>query len=332
MDTVSVTVKFDRMLEIKEIEKIESYRFIKVSRGKRELDKSIFKISYPKFIGENNATLITNKEDVLKCNKRFVEILKEIRPNDMMTLNINRIDIPITYIMPENKSFTQYKSMFYLLAKIYEKRVGKECGTKGIIDLKENEFQTVVYADAKNVNDYNCKVVFYDQHARYKDTYGGNIEELVKKHPDLNRRMRIEVSKKINRKSMELGKFGEFDLLGEYNEEFMRYTLDKLFNVDVLWNEMEEQKSKWKIWFNAKIPNFVGKGLWEVIKEEDMYEPMRSVMTELNLEKKNFEARITSLRKELKRIETRENRMIIDLYDEVLKIRGSIAMMLTYYK
>ena len=83
MDTVSVTVKFDRMLEIKEIEKIESYRFIKVSRGKRELDKSIFKISYPKFIGENNATLITNKEDVLKCNKRFVEILKEVRPNDM---------------------------------------------------------------------------------------------------------------------------------------------------------------------------------------------------------------------------------------------------------
>ena len=84
MDTISVTVKFDRMLENNEIERIEHYRFIKISRGKRELYKSIFKISYPKFIGENNATLV----NVFKCNKRFVEILKELRPNDMMTLNI----------------------------------------------------------------------------------------------------------------------------------------------------------------------------------------------------------------------------------------------------
>ncbi|MGL5202048.1 hypothetical protein [Cetobacterium sp.] len=332
MDTVSVTVKFDKMLELNEIEKIESFRFIKVSRGKREIDKSIFKISYPKFIGENNATLITNKEDVLRCNKRFVEILKEIRPNDVMTLNINRIDIPVTYIMPEDKSFAQYKSIFYLLAKIYEKRVGKVCGTKGIIDLKENSFQTVVYADAKNINDYNSKVVFYDQYARYKDTYAGEIEELVKKHPDLNRRMRIEVSKKINRKPMELERFSNFDLLGEYNEEFMRYILDNLFDLSAIWNELEEQKDKWRVWFNTKVPNFIGKMLWEVIKEEDMYEPMRSVITELKLEKKNFEARITSLRKELNRIETKDNRMVIDLYDELLKIRANVTLMLKYYK
>ncbi|MEG0235851.1 MAG: hypothetical protein RR523_06435 [Cetobacterium sp.] len=332
MDTVSVTIKFDRMLEVDEIEKIESYRFIKVSRGKREFDKSIFKISYPKFVGENNATLITNKEDVLKCNKRFVEILKEIRPNDTMTLNINRIDIPVTYIMPENKTFTQYKSMFYLLAKIYKKRVRKECGTKGILDLKESKFQTIVYADSKNVNDYNCKVVFYDQYARYKDTYKGDTEELVKKHPDLKRRMRIEVSKKINRKPMELEEFSNFDLLGKYNEDFMRYILDNLFDLNLLWNEIEEQKRKWKVWFDAKIPNFIGKMLWEVIKKEDMYEPMRNAMNELKLEKKNYEARITILRKMLKRIEDKDNIMIIDLYNEVLKIRCAIAMMLTYYK
>lgn len=332
MDTVSVTVKFDRMLELNEIEKIESYRFIKVTRGKREVNKSIFKISYPKFIGDNNATLITNKEEVLRCNRRFVEILKELRPNDMMSLNINRIDIPVTYIMPEDKSFTQYKSMFYLINKIYEKRVGKECGIKGILDLKENKFQTVVYADTKNVNDYNCKVVFYDQYARYKDTYKGDIEELVKKHPNLDKRMRIEVSKKINRKPMELEVFSSFDLLGEYNEDFMRYILDNLFDLNLLWNEVEEQKRKWEIWFDAKICNFVGKTLWEVIKEEDMYQPMRNAMNELKLEKKTLEARITSLRKELKRIETKDNRMIIDLYEEVLKIRVNVAMMLTRYK
>lgn len=331
MDTISVTVKFDRMLENNEIEKIERYRFIKVSRGKRELDKSIFKISYPKFIGENNATLITNKEDVFRCNKRFVEILKEIRPNDIMTLNINRIDIPITYIMPENKSFAQYKSMFYLLAKIYEKRVGKVSGTKGIVDLKENKFQTIVYADSKNVNDYNCKVVFYDQYARYKDTYEGNIEELLKKHPDLKRRMRIEVSKKINRKPMNLEEFANFDLLGNYNEDFMRYILDNLFNINTILYEREEQKRKWEVWFDAKITNFIGRMLWEIIKEEDMYEPMREAIKSLGLEKKTQEARITNLRKELTRIEERENKIIIDLYDEVSKICIYIAGFLKYY-
>ena len=100
--------------------------------------------------------------------------------------------------MPEDKSFTQYKSMFYLINKIHEKRVGKECGIKRRLDLKENKFQTTVYVDTKNINDYNCKVVFYDQYARYKDTYKGDIEELVKKHPNLDKRMRINISKKSN--------------------------------------------------------------------------------------------------------------------------------------
>ena len=39
---------------------------------------------------------------------------------------------------------------------------------------------------------------------------------------------------------MELEVFSNFDLLGEYNEDFMRYILDNLFDLNLLWNEVEE--------------------------------------------------------------------------------------------
>lgn len=85
------------------------------------------------------------------------------------------------------------------------------------------------------------------------------------------------------------------------------------------------------MWFNAEITNFIGRMLWEIIKEEDMYEPMREAIKSLGLEKKTQEARITNLRKELKRIKERENKIIIDLYDEVSKICIYIAGFLKYY-
>ena len=331
MDTISVTVRFSKMLTWREIEKIENSGFIKVNKAKKEYEKFIFKISYPKFIGENNATLITNKEDVLRCNKRFVEILKELRPYDGMILNINRIDIPITYIMPENKNFREYKGLFYLLAKLYSIKREGVCGTKGILDLKDERFETIIYADTKNVKDYNSKIMFYDQYARYADTYKESMKDLVKKHPDLNRRMRIEVSKKINRVPMKLENFGDFDLLGKYNQEFMEYILENLFDLELLWKELEQQKEKWKIMFNTKLPNFTNKFLWEVVAKEDMYEPMREAIKFLELEKKTQEYRITILRKELIKIEEKEKQMILDLYIELLNIRKFVASLLKLY-
>lgn len=37
------------------------------------------------------------------------------------------------------------------------------------------------------------------------------------------------------------------------NEDFMRYTLDNLFNINTILYEIEEQKRKWEVWLMQRL-------------------------------------------------------------------------------
>lgn len=233
MDTISITLTFNQPLNEKEIEAIEKCQYISVkSRGKIKANDLIIKLSYPKFKGNTNATLIHDSETVLACNKEFVRVIRSLRPTGSIIMKLNRIDIPFTVYMKDGKSFNDYIGVFYTMGYIH---INKNNGRKviSISNFMEDQLETLTFTDTLNLKDYNHKIVIYNQYKRFHDTYTGGFKSLlIQEHPDLYKRIRIEVSKKINRHPFKLEEFESMDLYSEYCNSFIEYILNNLYDED----------------------------------------------------------------------------------------------------
>ena len=76
--------------------------------------------------------------------------------------------------------------------------------------------------------------MIYNQDLNISDKYKDTYQNIIKEFPDLKKRIRIEVSKRIRRKTMGISTFAKFDIFSLYFPRFKRYLLDNLLNIEDL--------------------------------------------------------------------------------------------------
>lgn len=297
MDTISVTVGFESILTIEEINKLEKHKYIKFKRyGRRDIDSAIFKVSYPKFIGKNNATLVYDSKTILDCNIAFVSAIRTIRPYDDITLKVNRIEI-------------LYSSI------------------KSINDFLNDTIETLILADMGNIKDYNNKITIYNQHKRFIDTHATEVEQTVKEYPNLPRRIRIEVSKKINRAAIKLDRFTDMDLYGLYNNDFLDYAIGDMCDSKLTQEYMDIGKNNWIGIFGCKNSyTYREIGLVNPLSIGDNYNSVRMALTAPIGNKHTLDSAMTAMRKVIKEVEAKKGYKILDVVPEFNRIRDELNL------
>ena len=234
------------------------------------------RFSYPRFFSKTNAYLIKTKEECIRVHKKFiveiwseVGLIKDIRTNEKIELKewinnnlrikLTRVDVPFTYIMGDTESFKSYQTVYKVLGEVFKIK-NKKCVPKEI--KGDGEIQTIVLSNTANPNDYNSKLTIYNQAQKFKDYYKEKFPALVKlmkeSYPDLEQRIRMEVSKRVNRKEFTLEEFENFDIFTEYVKPYAKYILDNVFDDEVLEKVKEQQIAllKEKLTAERKKNNF----------------------------------------------------------------------------
>lgn len=314
MDTISVTLAFNRQLTKNEIERIEKHRFIQhMSISKTNHSHHIFKISYPKFKGKTNCVLIHDSEIALECNKAFGDIIKEIRKKDNISIKINRVDIPYTFYMENGEKFNDYKNIFYYMAYSFNYKYQEKAKNIAISDFLEDQVETIILSDCGKVKCGNYKIMIYNQYKKYLDIYSNEIDNILKDHSDLPLRLRIEISKKINMNSMSLEKFMELDLYTLYNNNFIDFALENLFNKDAI-NQLNMKR--YRAWIGA-FGKVTSENNYKYIIQSNLKigDNYKVIKIALGMCKtgKTLEGAITSVRKELKKYEAENGFIIFDI-------------------
>ena len=258
------------------------------------------RFSYPRFFDNTNAYLITNKEECIRVHKKFIaeywaEIgaMKKIEPTEGIELmkwmkknvriKITRIDIPFTYIMDDNESFKSYRTVYKVLTDVFRIK-NRKCIPKEVSG--NGEIQTIVLSNSSNPNDYNSKLTVYNQAQKFKDyykeKYPGILELIYKENPNIEQRIRMEVSKRINRKEFTIDEFKCFDIFTEYVSSYAKYILDNVFDEKILSEIKKEQIEtlKNKLILERKKGNFNYENFiltnydniydWEILKQAIM--------------------------------------------------------------
>ena len=234
------------------------------------------RFSYPRFFSKTNAYLVKTKEECIRVHKKFigeiwseVSLMTEIRRNEKIELGdwiknnlrikLTRVDVPFTYVMEDTESFKSYQTVYKVLEEIFKIK-NKKCVPK---EIKGNgEIQTIVLSNTANPNDYNSKLTIYNQAQKFKDYYKEKypslLESIYKENIDLEQRIRMEVSKRVNRKEFTLKEFEDFDIFTEYVKPYAKYILDNIFDDEVLEKVKEQQVAllKEKLIAERKKNNF----------------------------------------------------------------------------
>lgn len=166
--------------------------------------------------------------------------------------------------------------------------------------------------------------MIYNQDLNISDKYKDTYQNIIKEFPDLKKRIRIEVSKRIRRKPMGISTFAKFDIFSLYFPRFKRYLLDNLLNIDdleIFYKKKIEELTNLLVEEKEKKRNFTYEAfLLEYINSILDYEILRRVLKESTSNIKTFENAITAVRKLLKGYEEKNNIMILDVYNTIHKI------------
>lgn len=211
------------------------------------------KLSYPRAYAATNAYLISNSQECLVVNNRFISEIEyrlTYDSNNNMRLNYNdlinwfrsnvsirltRVDTPFTYLMSE-PNFNGYKNLYMMLNDIYtysnSNAIPKNFGVLG-----SGEMESLIFTNTTNVSSYHSKIMIYNQYNKFQNYYGNSnmvlFNSILLEYPDLPNRMRIEVSKRINRKGFTTEEFRVFDIFSAYVYQNAKYALENLFNIDI---------------------------------------------------------------------------------------------------
>lgn len=296
-----------------------------------EETKIIVKLSFPRFYFENNAYLIKTYVECAKVQRHFVKQLKEDKLlKKIKTIRVTRVDIPFTYIMDEDKEFHDYSNIFKILAFSFTQQY-PEVEAKSIVDTIKKREQTVIYADTPTISAYNKKITIYNQmknlDSKNRETI--DIERTLEKYPELPRRMRIEMSKRIKRKEMTLKEFGEYELFKEYLKKYKEELKELLFDEELLDRVYEEGiENLSEILKEEKEyrgDSFTYKKFISDYKEDIYdYKLLKGAVKNVVLKQKTRESAITEIRKELNIQEEKKGLIVIGVHDIVEEIADTI--------
>ena len=317
-----------------------------------DIREIILTFSFPKYYSKTNAYLIKTREECIqaqiyftttilvslafKASKYGLKLIDWLR--DHITVKIIRVDTPFTYLKEEGEEFNSYRNIFQFLALVY-KKVNKKNGIKSIYEYLDETIETLTLADNPNVNSANKKISIYNQNKKIKDCYGkkGNefLENIEKEFPDLKNRIRIEASKRINRKEMNFIEFLGFDIYKEYVNEFLEYilenTLDKKMleivkeeSIKKLAQELSIERSK----NGFRIKDFILKHKEKILS----FDVLRKAIMKTSLKENSGYILVTKARKIIEELEKEKGIIYMDVEKKIQNIRERILEYQEDYK
>ena len=334
MDTIEVKFNFRGNPLLEEIESFKNhvssltspkgYRycdFLRFSRTKKKKSwGAIFKISYPRYFNGDNSYLITTRKECFEVQEHLINsiLCDPFFRAIIVDVKLARVDIPFTYYMREDMDFHSYINAYKIFALVYNIKK-EEMRAKGYIDLIDEKYETVVYSDnGKTDKSSNDRLMIYNQYQNLKTKLGEErIEEIIANSQELKRRMRLEVSKRIRREPFSLENFKNFDILGEYFDDYKNYILENVLNREIienLYNEkvknLSELLSQNRALGNFNYEVFILKNLDNIYDYEIL---RRALGIEID-NSKTRESAITRVRKILNEYEKEERIIIMDTY------------------
>lgn len=248
-------------------------------------------ISYPKYYYPTNVYLISKSVECSQVNNDFIVYLRNCiifdevgnyRPNYMalqnyfennIIISLIRVDTPFTYFMKEEETFYSYKNVYKLLTYIYMQNNTK-ARPKSYNDFEKGNIETLIFTNTSNVGAYNRKITIYNQSNKISDYYQNNstlFDQIMKDYPDLQNRIRIEVSKRIRNRIFSPEEFRNFNVFDKYVLSFAEYALENMFNKNILIEVIANQKEKLKMLLQQErqaiyftYENFIYKYLEEI--------------------------------------------------------------------
>lgn len=317
-----------------------------------DIREIILTFSFPKYYSKTNAYLIKTREECIKAQICFnTKILASLDSKaskyglklidwlrEHITVKIIRVDTPFTYLKEESEEFNSYRNIFQFLALVYNK-VNKKSGIKSIHTYLDETIETLTLADNPNVNSANKKVSIYNQNKKIKDCYGkkGNefLENIEKEFPDLKNRIRIEASKRINRKEMNFIEFLGFDIYKEYVNEFLEYilenTLDKKMleivkeeSIKKLAQELSIERSK----NGFRIKDFILKHKEKILS----FDVLRKAIMKTSLNENSGYTLVKKAKKRIEELEKEKGIIYMDVEKKIQNIRERILEYQEDYK
>lgn len=338
MDTISIKIilrKGHRSTEtilragdyITNIKSPKGYKYCDVLRFESE-NEIIVKISYPRYYFGNNAYIIRQGYECLDVQEHFIKNIKQsslLRNLDEIVLT--RVDIPFTYLMNEFERFSDYINIFKVMGEVYYKR-NPQGRPKAYEDLISEEKETIIYSDSKTASGYNKRVIIYNQYLNLKSKLEPEeMERILKSFPDLEDRMRIEVSKRIRRKAYSMLEFAEADLFSDYKNKYRKYIFDNLLNLDEIERVYKKRIDElaYQLIEDRKSSNFTyEKFILNEIKDIYDYEILRQAINKVCSNIKTRENAVTTVRKIIFEYEKRRKIIIMKTGEKLERIGNYI--------
>ena len=286
------------------------------------------KVSYPRFYKGINAFLVTNPTLCLEVNKYLVNSLGQVlsyQGYKISYISLIRVDIPFTYYMPDDLTFEKYFNVFKIMAHIYHNTRANTitADVKGIIDMISTNIETVTFTSTRGSGG-NKEITIYNQYLNIerKTSSPSQFDEYMNLYPNLKKRIRIEVSKRINRGYFSPAVFASFDILGAYGEQCKDFLMKYLFNkkqLEIVHNLFyQELDNSFKRYVSTygRI-NYTN---WLHVNKELLidYGIIRNVLANNIHNQKTLESAITVVRKEL------SNLALLNVFSVIEDIKDTI--------
>lgn len=344
MDTIQIKLELNHIgLTMEDFKRIETFiNHIKSPYGYTFCDmldirgtRSIgVKISYPRFFYGSNVFLITTKEQCFQVQRWFSENIENMMVLIGARIYLERVDIPFTYIMPPDYDFYSYNKLYGIMAMVHaEKRI--KGSRKMYADILTQRPETLIYTDTKTPSSYNNKVMIYNQflNVEAKVDSEETLNMFLDKYPDLQYRMRIEVSKKIRRNPFSIVDFGNFDIIGVYLSQLKETALENLLDFQIIDNIYENEAiqlanilniERQRSGFNYEV--FI---LQNISKIYD-YEILRRALGLAVDNTKTRESAVTAVRRHLNNYSQMNNIIVMDVYARLRDIKKSVEQFQIY--
>lgn len=313
---------------INEIKSVYGYKYcdcLEISRT----GNLIVKISYPRFFAGINAYLISSN---MECLQVQLEFCLNINNHPLMCdaeIGLSRVDIPFTFMMAGGYEFNSYRKVYQVLDYVYRKKNIKS-NPKAYVNVSEYKPETITYTDTSTAAKCNQKIMIYDQYNNLKSKTSDEdkFHNLNVKYEALARRMRIEVSKRINRKRFSLHEFSQFGIFKEYSVKYKEYLLDNLFDLNEV-NEFYEIKAvelaKRLLVYKKEAGFFTYEAfIYKEIEYIYDYEIIRRALKICIDNLKTRERAVTAIRKVLKAYQLNEYIIVMDTYETIRQMREVI--------